>query len=163
MRHRHGGDLLPRLASDEAGFYLAMYESCYASVRPFLSSSSSLHAHISTSVSEMATVVIVGCFPSFPRLFHYMRGQNRDSRQKSYESQNSEQQRYAKDKLGSMAKYMGPGGTTSVSNEHLELHTYDCELGSVGGTNGKGEETRMNGILKTTRVEQSVIEDEVVR
>lgn len=111
----------------------------------------------------MATVVMVGCFPSFPRLFHHIRGENSSSRQKSYESQNSDQQRYAKDKLGSMAKYMGPGGTTSVSNEHLELHTYDCELGPVAGTHGKGEEATMNGILKTTRVEQSVAEDEVVR
>jgi hypothetical protein len=84
-----------------------------------------------------------------PRLVHYIRGKNDSSRQRSYETQNSSQ-KYANNKLGTMAKYMGPGVVSTVSNEHLELHSYtsDCEQGR--GLNS-------DGILKTTRVEQSVL------
>ncbi|KAF2194085.1 hypothetical protein K469DRAFT_709590 [Zopfia rhizophila CBS 207.26] len=98
-------------------------------------------------ISEMATVVIVGCFPSIPRFIRYVRGHSEGTKDKSYEAPDS--QKYAKNNLNSMAKYMSPGLVTTASSEHLELHHYpsDCEPGR-----GMSPE----GILKTTRVEQSV-------
>ncbi|KAF2872421.1 hypothetical protein BDV95DRAFT_492139 [Massariosphaeria phaeospora] len=107
-------------------------------------------------ISEMATVVIVGCFPSIPRLVRYVWPPAEEgSSGKLYDTPTS--QKYAKGNLNSMAKYMSPGLVASAdgSNERLELHQYPS-----GGEHGQSQ--GREGILKTTRVEQS-IGDEWVR
>jgi hypothetical protein len=74
----------------------------------------------------MATVVIVGCLPSMPRIIRHLRGQREESRDRSDETPNS-QEYMKKNKLSSMAKYMGQEAVTTVSVEHLELHQYPSE------------------------------------
>ncbi|KAF2743451.1 hypothetical protein M011DRAFT_410590 [Sporormia fimetaria CBS 119925] len=97
-------------------------------------------------ISEMSTVVIVGCFPSLPRFYHYVRGSER-TKQQSYDTPNSDERDHQKP--GTFAKYIGPGVISSISNEHLELHSYTSEEPA----HSMGED----GIRKTTHVEQSVL------
>jgi hypothetical protein len=105
----------------------------------------------------MAVVVIVGCFPTFPRLIHHVRAKRGQS-VKGYESRTRMSQKYGKNKEGgTLKKYMGPGVSTTLtnSNERLELHSYntDPEQGRQSSRQSEGGE----GILKMTCIDQSIV------
>ncbi|KAI9687194.1 MAG: hypothetical protein M1820_010498 [Bogoriella megaspora] len=118
-------------------------------------------------ISEMAVVTIVGCFPSLPRLYHYLRG-NKDGRSKLGITANSNKtQKYGIKRSnrsnfhGSMVQYMDREWRSDLlqsvaSNERLELHRYSIDA-ERGGDGRVGYETSFgNGILKTTAIDQSV-------
>ena len=133
---------------------MGVHKSSIASVSPRfkgLQYSAKAEKLIFYRISEMATVVIVGCCPSMPRLIHHIRGRDSSASGKhpSYESANSH--KYGNKMLGSLAKYMTPGMVSSFSNEHLELHNYPV------GDFEHGRGASAEGSAKTALVEQSVV------
>ncbi len=130
----------------------------------------------------MAVVIIVGCIPSFPRLYHFLRGnsnhdtpagRNSGSRdnysfwmlsKRKKSSQATDSDRKTKSPLGnSVAKYLGPWGIGGMStlgsrvnaDEEVELTNFVSRV-SVGHDQASRAGI-VNGIWKTTSVEQETV------
>ncbi|KAI6080764.1 hypothetical protein F4821DRAFT_273628 [Hypoxylon rubiginosum] len=134
-------------------------------------------------ISEICIVVIVGCLPMLPRLYHFVRRRSHSearstdkgslknnshepsSLAQSNQSSGTRNSRKRQNTLsGSLAKYMSPGVTAGITTlatrtseeEQFELRDFAARVGHASGSNGSnGSVNRAEGIWKTTVVEQT--------
>ncbi|KAI1778629.1 hypothetical protein F4818DRAFT_305730 [Hypoxylon cercidicola] len=130
-------------------------------------------------ISEICIVIIVGCLPMLPRLYHYFRRRSRrgatsaakgglknnsiepSSIAQSNRSSGTNSKKRHNTLGGSLAKYMSPGVTAGITTlatrtrdeEQFELRDYAAHAGQASDSNRSVNRTE--GIWKTTVVEQT--------
>ncbi|KAI2625671.1 hypothetical protein GGR54DRAFT_592541 [Hypoxylon sp. NC1633] len=130
--------------------------------------------------SEIAMVIVVGCMPSLPRLYHYIFNTSRSSRRDNDDSgfrkkgndtppaQGNHYSRRTSSKRrniisGSLAKYLTPGVTAGITTlasrasdeEWFELRAFSGQRDQ--GDSRAGNSNDWSGIWMTTKVEQQSV------
>ncbi|KAF2230883.1 hypothetical protein EV356DRAFT_453033 [Viridothelium virens] len=113
-------------------------------------------------ICEMVIVVIVGCFPSLPRLYYYFRGHPEGRPSDITLNKRRAGTLNMNNPLNSMTKHIGPRnrmGTprSTVSNEHLELHQYSSypEIAKEEKLDLRQSPSKTES-LKTTQMKHSI-------